>query len=133
MYDPVYRLGIAWQNAAYNQPPHLGFYIGGGVSNLSKPDSYIVKANTASDIHSEKEEKAVIYSKNSTLMIHSKSIIQHIAIYSTPGNLIYQHSNVGTQNFSTKIPDNVSIMIVRIKTEAGIETAKIVKQEYVHL
>jgi hypothetical protein len=32
MHDPVYRLAIAWQNAAYNQPPHLGFYIGEGFS-----------------------------------------------------------------------------------------------------
>ncbi len=28
MHDPVYRLGVAWQNVAYNQPPHTGFYIG---------------------------------------------------------------------------------------------------------
>lgn len=28
MHDPVYRMGIAWQNTAYNQPPHTGFYIG---------------------------------------------------------------------------------------------------------
>lgn len=29
MHDPVYRLGIAWQNVAYNQPPHLSFWLGG--------------------------------------------------------------------------------------------------------
>jgi hypothetical protein len=28
MHDPVYRLSVAWQNVAYNQPPHLGVYIG---------------------------------------------------------------------------------------------------------
>ncbi|MFO7656884.1 MAG: T9SS type A sorting domain-containing protein [Bacteroidales bacterium] len=28
MHDPVYRLGIAWQNVAYNQPPHTGFFLG---------------------------------------------------------------------------------------------------------
>ena len=28
MHDPVYRAAIAWQNTAYNQPPHLGFYMG---------------------------------------------------------------------------------------------------------
>ncbi|WP_179044671.1 rhamnogalacturonan lyase [Sphingobium lactosutens] len=27
MHDPVYRLGITWQNSAYNQPPHLSFAI----------------------------------------------------------------------------------------------------------
>lgn len=28
MHDDVYRNAIIWQNAAYNQPPHAGFYIG---------------------------------------------------------------------------------------------------------
>jgi rhamnogalacturonan endolyase len=28
MQDPVYRLGVAWQNVAYNQPPHTSFYMG---------------------------------------------------------------------------------------------------------
>ncbi len=32
MHDPVYRLGVAWQNVAYNQPPHTSFYIGDGMS-----------------------------------------------------------------------------------------------------
>lgn len=27
MHDPVYRMSIVWQNVAYNQPPHLGFYL----------------------------------------------------------------------------------------------------------
>lgn len=27
MEDHVYRLGITWQNTAYNQPPHLGYYL----------------------------------------------------------------------------------------------------------
>lgn len=28
MNDPVYRAGVAWQNVAYNQPPHTSFYLG---------------------------------------------------------------------------------------------------------
>ncbi len=27
MHDHVYRMGISWQNTAYNQPPHLGYYL----------------------------------------------------------------------------------------------------------
>lgn len=27
MHDPQYRLAIAWQNVAYNQPPHTSFYL----------------------------------------------------------------------------------------------------------
>ncbi|MBR0037401.1 MAG: rhamnogalacturonan lyase [Bacteroidales bacterium] len=27
MTDHIYRMGVAWQNASYNQPPHLGYYL----------------------------------------------------------------------------------------------------------
>ncbi|MBR0259243.1 MAG: rhamnogalacturonan lyase [Prevotella sp.] len=27
MHDHTYRLAVAWQNVAYNQPPHLGYYL----------------------------------------------------------------------------------------------------------
>lgn len=26
-HDHIYRMGMAWQNVAYNQPPHLGYYL----------------------------------------------------------------------------------------------------------
>ena len=31
MHDPTYRLSVAWQNVAYNQPAHTGFYMGEGM------------------------------------------------------------------------------------------------------
>jgi rhamnogalacturonan endolyase len=34
MHDPQYRLAVAWQNVAYNQPPHPGFYLGEGMKRL---------------------------------------------------------------------------------------------------
>ncbi|WP_396595657.1 rhamnogalacturonan lyase [Brevundimonas sp. R86498] len=36
MQDPVYRLAVAWQNTSYNQPPHVGFYLGTGMT-LPRP------------------------------------------------------------------------------------------------
>ncbi|WP_079909805.1 rhamnogalacturonan lyase [Paenibacillus sp. 32352] len=42
MHDPVYRLGIAWQNVAYNQPPHTGFYLGVGMETPPAPNMYVV-------------------------------------------------------------------------------------------
>ncbi len=41
MHDPIYRLGIAWQNTAYNQPPHTGFYLGSGMSTPPLPNIYL--------------------------------------------------------------------------------------------
>jgi len=37
MHDPQYRLSIAWQNVAYNQPPHVGFYLGVGMQKPPRP------------------------------------------------------------------------------------------------
>ncbi len=31
MHDRQYRMAIAWQNVAYNQPPHPGYFIGDGM------------------------------------------------------------------------------------------------------
>ena len=43
MQDPIYRLSIAWQNVAYNQPPHPGFYIGDEMSKPVKPNLKLVR------------------------------------------------------------------------------------------
>lgn len=42
MHDPVYRLSIAWQNVAYNQPPHTGYFLGNGMGPVVKPNIYVV-------------------------------------------------------------------------------------------
>ncbi len=40
MYDHTYRMGIAWQNDAYNQPPHLGYYL---------PDAIVTRIDDVTD------------------------------------------------------------------------------------
>ena len=37
MHDPQYRLAIAWQNVAYNQPPHPSFFLGEGMADPPRP------------------------------------------------------------------------------------------------
>ena len=44
MHDPVYRLSIAWQNSAYNQPPYVGFYLGAETKAWPRPDITLVPA-----------------------------------------------------------------------------------------
>lgn len=43
MHDPIYRMGVAWQNVSYNQPPHTSFYLGAGMSTPEKPNIYYAK------------------------------------------------------------------------------------------
>jgi rhamnogalacturonan endolyase len=48
MHDPIYRLSVAWQNVAYNQPTQLGFYMGDGMAAPPRP-SIGIPGNVDSD------------------------------------------------------------------------------------
>ncbi len=37
MYDPIYRLSVAYQNVGYNQPTQTGFYLGEGMQLPPRP------------------------------------------------------------------------------------------------
>lgn len=40
--DPVYRMSVVYQNVAYNQPTHTGFYIGSDLENIFHPDNITI-------------------------------------------------------------------------------------------
>ena len=40
MHDAQYRVAIAWQNVAYNQPPHPSFFLGNGMVMPAMPNIY---------------------------------------------------------------------------------------------
>lgn len=44
MHDHTYRMGICWQNVAYNQPPHLGYYL---------PDRFVSRLRTIGESQME--------------------------------------------------------------------------------
>ncbi|WP_231686983.1 family 16 glycoside hydrolase [Bacillus sp. JCM 19034] len=46
MHDPQYRTAIAWQNVAYNQPPHPSFFIGHDMEEPPVPSIYVDKLET---------------------------------------------------------------------------------------
>ncbi|KAF0094248.1 MAG: FG-GAP repeat-containing protein [Puniceicoccaceae bacterium 5H] len=41
MHDPNYRVAVAWQNSAYNQPPHPSFFIGNNMPDVAMPDVFV--------------------------------------------------------------------------------------------
>lgn len=45
MHDSQYRQAIAWQNVAYNQPPHTSFFLGEGMATPAVPDLSFVGTN----------------------------------------------------------------------------------------
>lgn len=51
MHDHVYRMGICWQNVAYNQPPHLGYYLPDFIESFQGTDPTGIV-----EVKSQKEE-----------------------------------------------------------------------------
>jgi len=41
LQDPVYRMGIVYQNVAYNQPTHTGFYFGSDLEDIFVPKKIV--------------------------------------------------------------------------------------------
>ncbi|MFI6479374.1 carbohydrate-binding protein [Nonomuraea sp. NPDC050663] len=41
LHDTQYRVALAWQNTAYNQPPHPSFFLGDGMSTPPRPAIYV--------------------------------------------------------------------------------------------
>ena len=42
MHDPQYRVAVAWQNTAYNQPPHVSFHVGPDMTAPPRPNVVMV-------------------------------------------------------------------------------------------
>ncbi|CAM5331009.1 rhamnogalacturonan lyase [Streptomyces pilosus] len=40
LHDTLYRTSLAWQNTAYNQPPHTGFFLGADMPTPPRPTVY---------------------------------------------------------------------------------------------
>ncbi|MGW0520847.1 rhamnogalacturonan lyase family protein [Crossiella sp. NPDC003009] len=39
--DAQYRVALAWQNTAYNQPPHPSFFLSNGMSTPPRPKIHL--------------------------------------------------------------------------------------------
>lgn len=75
MHDAHYRLSIAWQNVAYNQPPHLGYYLPDNVGkNLKQPNIYTVaKGGVITNPNSSSSSEAPSVSSSSAISELSSS------------------------------------------------------------
>ncbi|MEV4041380.1 hypothetical protein [Streptomyces sp. NPDC049744] len=40
LHDTQYRTALAWQNTAYNQPPHPSFFLGTNMPTAPRPSVY---------------------------------------------------------------------------------------------
>lgn len=127
MHDPVYRLGVAWQNTAYNQPPHLGFYIGDGVAGVSQPDIQTVKySSSGTPVHNVAYIPVKVFRDKNELVISSPEVIEAVAVYNVMGQMIFSIKDIGTQDFRKQLPAGNGLWVIKVKTATGTQTAKLV-------
>lgn len=126
MHDAVYRTGVAWQNSAYNQPPHLGFYIGDGLSAVTQPDIYTVRYGVSTAVNNPTTNKAVIYTTNHQLVINASENIENITVYNLLGRVLYQQNAIASSEFRTSLSAQNEVLIVKLKTASGTQTAKVI-------
>lgn len=78
MHDPTYRAGVASEQSSYNQPPHLGFYLGAGADKAPVPDIY--PARSVTDVN--RASNTAQLSANHTAQLRKVSSIQSFSVNS---------------------------------------------------
>lgn len=129
MHDPVYRLGIAWQNVAYNQPPHLGYYLNAGVANIPWPDMYTPQDATGiNDVYKDNSDLRTYIDQNNMLRIYSDSEVKFVQVYSLEGTLLHSARNLNNKVVEVALPQLQSqIFIVKVTSDSGVKTFKLFK------
>lgn len=130
MHDPQYRVAIAWQNSAYNQPPHPGFYLGVDMAPQTQPNIVTVnEGNLATDDFSKEESSAnaVVYPNpaNQSFGISAQGKFTY-TIYNSLGQKIQTgegENEVEIGDISTQ----PGLYIINVKSEKGTSTLKLIK------
>lgn len=147
MHDPVYRMGVAWQNVAYNQPPHLGFYIGDGLADIPTPDIYtphasisavdkvkasartqIANNNDISYISTENEPEAYYEYDGNIHIISPDATITAIYIYSLNGMILHQNKHVEKKSYEYTINSDDNLIAVKVITTQGAKSFKLTRR-----
>ncbi len=142
MHDKMYRLGIAWQNVAYNQPPDLSFYFGGGMGTPPTPNitlkSALDDSEIAEEIASVENSKLKIYPNplegakiRVTIGLAAKTQVK-VVVVNIVGATVMQ-KNLGI--FETGVLDEQidlgklpkGTYVIKIVTNSGEQSAKLIR------
>lgn len=106
MHDHIYRMSVAWQNVAYNQPPHLGYYL---ADYNSERASFIKDKSSGSlnqAIEIGYEINPIIYSWKNADNVKISGLPEGVEIDIDSENYTFtlsgKPSNIGTYNYSVE-------------------------------
>jgi len=128
MHDTQYRTAIAWQNSAYNQPPHPGFYLGVGMDPQTKPNVVTVDPSlSTNDINERPSANAVVYPNPADLTF---TIAAAGKFTYTIHNLLGKEIGKGQGENKVEVGEIAiasGVYIITVKSEKGTSTIKLVK------
>jgi len=131
MHDSQYRLAVAHENSAYNQPPQTSFYLGTGMSAPPTPNIVLADStNNVLGIRNVRPDQAgvAVFPNPTTSAINIRSAGAFtFQIY----NLLGQMVEKGEQHdsFSGGRGLKAGVYMVRVHTAAGASTTvKVLKQ-----
>jgi hypothetical protein len=95
MHDPQYRAQISSEQSAYNQPPHLSFFLGDGVDKAPKPNMYVSGKVAINSTHGSTLKMAANQTVRKTagsqiLHLGNSNGVVTVAVYDLSGQLVKQ-------------------------------------------
>jgi rhamnogalacturonan endolyase len=138
MHNPQYRLAVAWQNTAYNQPPYPDYYLGTGMSTPPQPNIYLagVSAALSTDKIPVTENRFKISPNPASDMVRfelkSAGDNMHMKVTTTDGKVVLrvkgglsQLNNTLNSKLGSFTP---GVYIVQIKDGNEVYVSKLLKQ-----
>ena len=130
MHDTQYRVAIAWQNSAYNQPPHPSFYLGVDMAAQTRPNVITAGSNLANDDFSNRKPSAnaILYPNPTSQTFTIKA--EGKFTYSIH-NLLGQELGSGKGENETEVGQITAasgVFIITVKSEKGTSTIKLIKE-----
>ncbi len=113
MHDHTYRMGITWQNSAYNQPPHLGFYL---------PD-YVAQVTAIKNVNATEDDWITFVGDNQLRTEVSAGEQVDIAVYDMSGRLCWNKRVQGSQ--LVQLPEQArGTYMLKAKSNGNVYTRK---------
>lgn len=124
MHDPQYRAAIAWQNSAYNQPPHPSYYLGDSMTTPPRPNIDVEPLVTATNETPKNTIRVFPNPTTHSFTIEVKGAFSY-KIYDLQGKIVESGSGTNQTAVGAKILRGP--YIVSVLQDGKEETTKIIK------
>jgi rhamnogalacturonan endolyase len=128
MHDAQYRTAIAWQNSAYNQPPHPSFYLGDSMNVQPRPNIDVTSDKKITSLKdSGVQSNTTVYPNpsNNNFVVDTEGAFEY-KIIDLGGRVYERGKGYGKYVIGQKI--SKGMYVVEISQNGEMVTFKVIKQ-----